>query len=131
MNNTVTSAPKATPVRALLGQRKTWLLLFIMILVGVPTLGLECVIVYFAAKGRMTIEAACLLSLGTVAVAAFSAVKLGYEQMKAMLAEDIAKIEASSPKVPQNQQITAVNAPAASELHETPAETPQAKRDPA
>lgn len=138
MSNTV--SPPTSPIRALLGQRKTWLLLFVLVLVGVPTIGLECVIVYFAAKGRMTIEAAALLSLGTVAVGAFSAVALGWKHMSAMLFEDnvkhetaaaveIARIDASSPKVPQNQQITAVNAPASSETHETPAETPQAKRE--
>ncbi len=113
---------KVTPVRALLGQRKTWLLLFLLILVGVPTLGLEVVIVYLAAKGRMTIEQAATVSLGTVAVAAFTAVALGWKHMSAMLAEDIAKIEAVSTK-------PIVSVSVASDLHETPAETPTAKRD--
>lgn len=98
---------KTPPVKALLGQRKTWLLLFILVLVGIPAAGLEIVIVYFAARGRMTIEQAAVLSLGTIAVGAFAAVALGWKHMSAMLAEDVARLEAENPK-PQPRGPTAI-----------------------
>jgi hypothetical protein len=124
---------RPSPLRLILASRKGLVFIVLIALIGIAAVGFIGLTLHEAWAGRMTITAAMNQVFGTIIGAVVSATIAAVKLMDTFKDEDVAKINATAPRTPVNQQVNAPNAQVVdasmSDHAPTPAETPQAKRD--